>query len=119
MKRLLIIIMLFLLTVSLSGCKQNIVPLESIDISSYDVLYDSEEYKIYIIKEISELHYPIGITVEELEDRTCFLEITQINAYVVLYDSQYYSLQNGVKLGLFHTDDLINQGVAFQCHNDE
>ena len=119
MKRVLIVLLIVLLTFSLSGCNEKIEPLESIDISSYDVLYESDEYKIYMLKEISEWQHTIGIPVEELEGRTCYLGITQKNAYVVLYEGDYYSLQNGVKLGLFHTDDLIEQGVGFQCHDDK
>ena len=119
MKRVLFLIILLLLTVSLAGCNEKIEPLESIDISLYDVLYESDDYQIYILKEISELQNTIGIPVEDLEDRTCYLGITQKNAYVVLYEDDYYSLQSGVKLGLFHTDDLIDQGVGFQCHEDE
>jgi len=119
MKKGLILILMVVFSIILLGCKSRIKALDAIDISLYDVLYEADDYTLYLVKEVSEVQFTVGIVVETLEDETCYLGITQQNAYIVLYNEKYYSLKSGVDLGLFHTDDLIDQGVLFQCHDNK
>jgi len=109
------IIFLLIFLFALTGCNANIEPIEGIDIDSYELLYE-DGFEIYILKDIPEFQYPIGIVVEELKDKQCFLTITTENAYIVKYENKYISLKNGVELNLFDTNDLIEYGVLFECH---
>ncbi len=87
------------------------------DINDYILLYDEEEFQIYILEEIPDAQLNVGIFVEELDNEWCFLEITTTNAYIVKYDEEYISLRKGVLLDLFDTYDLMEYGVLFQCHD--
>ena len=110
-------ISLILIIVTLSACGGRVTALEDIEIRDYDVLYAGNDFIIYILEDIPSSQYSVGITVEELDDEVCFLSITTTNAYIVHYDNQYISLQDGVVLDLFDTYDLMDYGVAFQCHD--
>jgi len=110
--------LLFFITIILTGCSAKVTPIDGIDINDYELLYE-DGYEIYILKEIPNLQFTIGITVEELEGEICYLAITTTNAYIVKYEDNYISLRNGVELKLFDTYDLIEYGVLFQCHEDK
>jgi hypothetical protein len=109
------IIVLVLMVFSLSGCKEEIVPVD-VDMKEYSVFYDGGDYVLYKADYISDIQYTICISLEKLEDDSCCLGITQQNAFIVGYNSEYYDLQGGVNLGLFDTYDLIEAGVPMQCH---
>ena len=112
-------ILLVLTVTTLSACEGRVTALENIEISDYNVLYAGNDFIIYIIEDIPSSQYSVWITVEELDDEVCFLGITTKNAYIVRYDNEYISLQDGVVLDLFDTYDLIDYGVAFQCHDKD
>jgi len=112
--------LLLVLTITfLSACGGRVTTLEDIEIRDYNVLYAGNDFIIYILEDIPSSQYTIGISVDNLKDEVCFLTITTKNAYIVYYDNQYISLQDGVVLDLFDTYDLMDHGVAFQCHDKE
>ena len=112
------IIFMFFAIFALTGCNAKVEPIDGIEISDYELLYE-DGFEIYMLKEIPGMQYAIGIIIEELENETCFLGITTPNAYIVKYDEKFISLKNGVDLNLFDTYDLIDYGVIFQCHENK
>jgi hypothetical protein len=109
---------MFFAIFALTGCNAKAEPIDGIEISDYELLYE-DGFEIYMLKEIPDMQYPMAITIEELENETCYLGITTTNAYIVKYDEKFISLKNGVDLNLFDTYDLIDYGVIFQCHENK
>lgn len=97
-----------------------IEPINNIDINKYILLYEEEEFQIYILALIPDTQFSVGIFMgdfDSLYDEICFLEITTTNAHIVKYNEEYMSLRNGVRLNLFDTYDLMEFGVQFNCHD--
>jgi hypothetical protein len=111
---------MFVSIFALMGCNAKVEPLDGIEISNYELIYE-DEFEIYILKEIPDMQISTGMgtVIEELENEICFLGNTPTNTYIVKYEGDYISLKNGVELNLFDTYDLIDYGVLFQCHEKE
>ncbi|OHE40367.1 MAG: hypothetical protein A2Y16_04385 [Tenericutes bacterium GWF2_57_13] len=119
MKRVLWIALLLMNSMMLTACSGRATPLEDIDIALYDVLYDGDTYVLFVLEDIPEWQNSLCISLEDLDCETCCLDCTTPNCHIVRYDDAYYSLGDGVRLGLFDTYDLMEQGVPFACHGDE
>jgi hypothetical protein len=116
MKRVLLTALILMNCMMLTACTALASPLEDIDITLYDVLFDGDEYVLFVLEDIPDMQLEYCISLEDLGCETCCLGCTTPNCDIVRYDDRYYSLGDGVTLGLFDTDDLMDQGVPFACH---
>ena len=103
-------LLVVLLAIGLSGCKQKQVDSQDYDQNLFDVFYESKDYTIMKRIEIDEeqvltaIGYGIG-------DGYMLGEYHRINFYVQVDEAVYY-LDDGVKMGLYTAQDLVDIGLA-------
>lgn len=119
MKKLSVLLVL-LLVVMLSGCEEEIEPIDNPEIDLFQVLHVSLEYTIYVRSEIDETraYYAIGYGIGD----GYVLGEYHMHNYRVLYDGEYYNLQQGNQLGLYEGEDLIEYGVdgiSYNCYEKD
>ena len=110
---------ILLILVMIIGCSDQTEPITKIYSNNYILLYEGDNFQIYMLEEMPLSPLSLQITVEDLNSEICYLGTNITNAYVVNYEKEYISLQNGVELELFGTYELIEYGVSFQCHDKD
>ena len=111
---LLVVISLIIL---LSGCGPDVEVLEDdkYDISEYSVFYDGGDYIIYNQPVDFRLSSIPPKRIEELENVECLVHNKNDTEFIIYYEGDFYSLEDGVKLGLYNSYDLLDIDMPMAC----
>lgn len=107
MKKWLFVLLLFLM--SLSGCSEQVTPMENPDEDAFSTFYVGDDFSILkriLIEDKS--YYMIGYMIND----GYALGAVHMDNYRVLYKDEYYDLQQGYTLGLYEAEDLLDIGIT-------
>ncbi|MDD3123074.1 MAG: hypothetical protein PHC62_06095 [Candidatus Izemoplasmatales bacterium] len=119
MKRFLMIMTIFFLTILLVGCA-NVVTLDNPEPELFSVFHEGDNYIIFIRTEIDpdQLYDSMGYYIKGPKGYSCLVGAYEKVNYIVLYNDEYYDIINGAQMNLYTTQELIDWGVNVGCKLD-
>jgi hypothetical protein len=113
MKKIFDLLAFFVFVIVLTSCRsEKAIALENPQIELFNVIYESDEYSIFIRTDIDagQSFYKPAYTVG-IDGETCIVGEEQKYNYRILYNEKYYDIVEANKFSLFTCSELREIGV--------